>query len=137
MTNKACRSLKSASSNKTSCNASWTKVPTYSAVIAISGGESVWWLVWLLLTCIIRLVKEYEDPSLVPEYWVCTMNKVSRVDISRIRDIIYQLATDMESSLELSKSSSGVFLLFKYRGICNWKCCYVEEYCNGFNMYIT
>jgi len=23
-----------------------------------------------------RLVKEYEDPSLVPEYWICSMNKV-------------------------------------------------------------
>ena len=26
---------------------------------------------------IFRLVKEFEDPSLVPEYWVCSMNKVT------------------------------------------------------------
>ena len=28
-----------------------------------------------------RLVKEYEDPALVPEYWVCSMNQVIMIII--------------------------------------------------------
>ena len=33
-------------------------------------------VVVMIMSC--RLVKDIEDPSLVPEYWVCSMNTVSR-----------------------------------------------------------
>ena len=47
----------------------------FSAVTATSGGEdSLEQHNANELPC--RLVKEYEDPSLVPEYWVCSMNTV-------------------------------------------------------------
>ena len=74
-TSKAPQFKKSDNSSKMSCSASWTTVPMCSAVIVISGGVYCrTHYVSNLNPC--RLVKEYEDPSLVPEYWVCSMNKV-------------------------------------------------------------
>jgi hypothetical protein len=49
----------------------------YSVVIATSGGQDSFYHFPInLLIC--RLVKEYEDPSLVPEYWICSMNEVKK-----------------------------------------------------------
>ena len=74
-TSKAPQFKKSDNSSKTSYSASWTTVPMCSVVIVTSGGEycRAYYRVSINTH---RLVKEYEDPSLVPEYWVCSMNKV-------------------------------------------------------------
>ena len=71
-----------------------------------------------------RLVKEYEDPSLVPEYWVCSMNKDEEAD-----DCNKGEGHDVESDEDVISVdySCGSMVWVKFSGYPWWPC--MVDYC--------